>query len=112
MSDEIPPPEIPGAQVPPPNQTPPNIPAPPPATALVVKGEVKSERELALDRRETEVAGRESVTRDVENNLSDKERKLQEREAALRTTPTVPAPKKEKRKFLIRTLINTQPDNE
>ena len=63
-----------------------------------------------------EIARREAVTKDVETNLSDKERKIQAREAALRHAPPVPPPtprtEKVKRKFLIRTLINTDPDDE
>ncbi len=116
MPDEIPPPEIPPpAPVPAPDQARPGVQAAaPPATALVVNGEVKSERELAIERRELEIARREEVARGVETNLSDKERKIQEREDALLNAPPVPAPKPEKvkKKFLIRTLINTNPDNE
>ena len=114
MADEIPTPQVPPAPpVPPPDQTPPGVQAPPPATNLVVHGEVKSERELAIERREAEIARRESITKDVELNLSDKERKIQEREEALRNAPPVSSPpEKVKRKYLVRTLINTDPDDE
>ena len=86
MPDEIPPSEIPGPQVPAPNQTTPSVPpapAAPPAAALVTSGEVTDERALALVRRAAEIERREAVARDVELNLSAKERKIQEREAAL-----------------------------
>ena len=116
MADEIPPTQVPATPpVPPPDQARPNVQAAaPPATSLVVHGEVKSERELAIERREAEIARRESITKDVELNLSDKERKIQEREEALRNAPPVPtpAPEKVKRTFFIRTLINTDTDNE
>jgi|SRR5882724_4173584 len=110
MPDEIP--QTPtGPQVVspvPPVETKPHVPSAPPATNLIVHGEVKSERELAIERREAEIARRESTVKDVETNLSDKERKIQEREAALRTPTPAPAPKKEKRRHFLSPLINTQ----
>lgn len=117
MADEIPPTQVPPPPpVPPPDQARPNVQAAaPPATNLVVNGEVKSERELAIERREAEIARREAVTKDVETNLSNKERKIQEREAALRLAPPIEAParpEKKPKRYLIRTLINTDPDDE
>lgn len=95
MPDEIPPPEIPGAPVPPQGQTPPNLPpAPPPAAALVTQGEVTDERALALERRAAEMDRREAVALDVEKNLSEKERKIQERESALASVKPVKVKRK------------------
>ena len=62
----------------------------PPAAALVVTGDVTDERQLALDRRAAELERREQLARDVENNVSERERKIQEREEALRAAPPVP----------------------
>ena len=87
MNNEIPSTELPAT---PPVQTPPQAPpvqAPPPAAHLVEHGEVTNERELALQRR----------VRELETEVSERERMVQE----LRTipaTPPTPAPAKVKRK--------------
>ena len=111
MENEIPTTEIPGSQVPPPDQTRPNVPAPPPATNLVVKGDIKSERELEIERRSVEIEERLRAVKDVEINLSAKELAIQKREEALRDAPT-PTPKKEKRRHFLSPLINTQRGDE
>lgn len=114
--NEIPSTQIPAAPpVPPPDQAPPNLStaAPPHATNLVINGEVKSERELEIERRETALEIENSKLRETQLTLAQREKNIQDREDALRHAPTPePKPEKVKRKFLIRTLINTEPDNE
>lgn len=83
--------------VPPVQNNPPVSPPPPPAAALVTHGEVTDERALALARREAALEENERRHRDVETTLSEKERKIQEREAAL-VGSLAPKPAKVKRK--------------
>ncbi len=106
MVNEVPSPEIPQPEIPPQN------PAPPPAASLVVNGDLKSERELVLERRENEIAERERKARELEEKVSRREMTIQEREEILATVPPVPTPKpaKVKRARLFPTILNTDRD--
>jgi hypothetical protein len=64
---------------------------PPPAANLVVNGNVRSEREIQLEREREELLRRQ---RELETVVSEKERDIQE----LKKIPT-PAPEKPKRKI-------------
>ncbi|HEV2692082.1 MAG TPA: hypothetical protein VG347_04230 [Verrucomicrobiae bacterium] len=91
MPDEVPPIETP---TPVPANTPPpeNLPAPP-ASKLVLEGDVRGEHPPAPAPAPAPDP-REARLRDEETRIAERERKLQEREDALRNAPV----KKEKRK--------------
>ena len=99
-TNEIHPSETGGEKnLPPENQTPPApVPsgAPPPAANLVVLGDVKSERELEVERRESAAAERERKVRAIEAGLAGREKEIQTREEVLRTPPPPPVPKSAK----------------
>ena len=99
IENNTPPVEVPTpSPVPTGDQTPPAA-APPPAATLATQGDVTDERALALQRREAAIEERERIARDVEMNVAERERKNQEREAALRQPVTVAAKVKRKRNW-------------
>ena len=113
MADENNPTEIPPGDVPPENKIPPvetpaPVPAPPPAAKLVVEGDVKSERELQLEKK----------LRDAELKAAELERDLQNVITEPPPVPTVPppapAPKpaKVKRARMFPTILNMGDDDE
>ena len=95
---------------PPPENLPPAPGAPPPAANLVVNGDVKSERELEIDRREAATDERERKAREIEDGIARREMEVQTREEILRGVP--PAPVKKVKRFRIGAIINTDPDDE
>jgi hypothetical protein len=109
MSDEISPTEIPASPVPtenqvPPDETPAPVPAsgsPPPAAALVVNGEVKSERELQLEKKLAEQEDRAKRAEVIAAEWQDKA-------TSVRPAPTPAAPKKVKRKLLFPTILDNE----
>ena len=116
MPDEIHPPQTGSEEnLPPENPPPENLPpapgAPPPAAALVVHGDVKSERELEIDRREAATDERERKAREIEDGIARREMEVQTREEILRGVPPAPV-KKVKRIRLFPTILNTDPDDE
>lgn len=85
MSNELPPNELPTeTPVPAPSPAPQ---VPPPAATLVQNGEVKSERELALER---DLMAAQQRQRDLETTVSERERDIQNLKA-------IPAPAPEKK---------------
>ncbi len=104
MNENPPPPaEVPQPAVPPQNPAPPpdvQAPAPPPAAALVSEGEVKSERELQLERR---LAETESAKIERERRIAELERDNEE----LKKIPAGSAQPPRKRRFGPIPIIST-----
>jgi hypothetical protein len=85
-------------------ETPAPVQAAPPAASLVIEGEVKSERELQLEKQLAEEQERAKRAEVIAAEWQDK---------ATRTpTPPAPAPKKVKRKLLLPTMFDNEGDDE
>ncbi len=98
IENPAPPVEVPTpTPVPTGDQTPPASP-PPPAATLATQGDVTDERALEIQRREAAIEERERLARDCEMNIAERERKTQEREAALRQPVTAPAAKAKRKR--------------
>jgi len=84
--------------------------AAPPAAALVVQGEIKSERELKLEKK---LADAEAAQRRAEVIASEKELEAQTLREIQSRPPEAPTkPSKVKRKFLINTLLRSEVEEE